>query len=517
VTTGRVRHELGQLLARSLRPPIRDRRFWLIQVLVILIAALAWTTELTSRRPLDLPPFEPVALFVVPVVYAALNFGLAGSLATAAWVALLSLPSMLVARGNGDGWGTVTVVALLACVAGFVGQRVEREVLARTEAETARGELRASEARLRSLFENSPAPTLLVGAGVVRGANPAAAALFGRARADLAGTPLADLVGAEAAAAISTGDRPVFELTDAEGSRRFLRPVVSSQAEAGAWPRSTVLQVVFLDVSEERRRLGIKDAYAAYVVKAQEEERARIAQELHDEPLQSIIHLYRLLDRLAADPPPPEAIGQDLEEARDVAEGIAVELRRLARGLRPASLEDLGLVAGLQRLVNDLGAHTTLHASLEVEGEPRRLDPTAEVGLFRIAQEGLRNAERHARASRVEVRLAFEPRAVTLTVEDDGRGLPEAVSRTPSGEPGGLGLIGMQERAGLLGGHLEISSAPGRGTRIRAQVPTGSPRDPRFTWHAPKSADDRGAPRTPGEGTTAPPTAPQASAGSPKP
>jgi len=509
VTEPRARHQLHQLLARSLRPPIRDRRFWLIQVLVILIAALNWTSELASARPLDLPPFEPVALFVVPVVYAALNFGLAGSLATAAWVAMLSLPSIAVAKGNGDGWGIVTVVALLTCVAGFVGQRVEREVLARTEAEAARSELRASEGRLRSLFENSPAPTLLVRGGVVWGANPAAVALFGRARADLANTDLADLVGAEAAAAISVGERPVFELTDAEGVRRFLRPVISSQPEAGAGPRSSLLQVVFLDVSEERRHLGIKDAYAAYVVKAQEEERARIAQELHDDPLQSVIHLYRLLDRLAAAPPPPDAIGRELEQARDVAEGIAVELRRLARGLRPASLEDLGLVAGLQRLVNDLSAHAALRTSLAVEGEPRRLDPTAEVGLFRIAQEGLRNAERHAQASRVEIRLAFEPETVTLTVEDDGRGLPAEVSTTPTGEPGSLGLIGMQERAGLLGGRLEISSAPGRGTRIRAQVPTGSSRDPKVSWRAGEA--------TPGDWSIPLRSSPQASAGSPKP
>jgi signal transduction histidine kinase len=491
VTGPPARHQLHQLLARSLRPPIRDRRFWLIQVLVILIAALHWGSELASARPLDLPPFEPVALFVVPVVYAALNFGLAGSLATAAWVAMLSLPSIVVARGTGDGWGIVTVVALLTCVAGFVGQRVEREVLARTEAEAARGELRASEARLRSLFENSPAPTLLVRGGIVYGANPAAAALFGRARVDLTDTELADLVGTEAATAISVGERPVFELIDAEGTRRFLRPVVSTQAEASPGTRSPLLQVVFLDVSEERRRLGIKDAYAAYVVKAQEEERARIAQELHDDPLQSVVHLYRLLDRLAAASPPSETIGHELEQARDVAESIAVELRRLARGLRPASLEDLGLVAGLQRLVNDLGTHAALHASLAVEGEPRRLDPTAEVGLFRIAQEGLRNAERHAHASRVEIRLAFEPEVVTLTIEDDGRGLPAEVSTTLAGEPRGLGLIGMQERAGLLGGRLEISSSPGQGTRIRAQVPTGPARDQKASRRAPADAATR--------------------------
>src|SRR5256885_16716278 len=96
---------------------------------------------------------------------------------------------------------------------------------------------------------------------------------------------------------------PVIELAGQRGGRRFLRPVVSRGQGAGAY------QVVFLDVSEERRRLGLKDAYAAYVIKAQEEERARIAQELHDEPLQEVVHLYRLLDRPSTAPVGPAQDG----------------------------------------------------------------------------------------------------------------------------------------------------------------------------------------------------------------
>jgi signal transduction histidine kinase len=158
-----------------------------------------------------------------------------------------------------------------------------------------------------------------------------------------------------------------------------------------------------------------------------------------------------------------------LGEARRVAERIAEELRRLARGLRPASLEDLGLVTALGRLVADADGRDSLHAHLRVEGEPRRLDPLVELGLFRIAQEAVRNVERHARAAHVEVGLRFDPEAVELTVVDDGRGLPPAI--LADGEPHRLGLVGMEERAALLDGRFEIEPRPPHGTRVRASIP----------------------------------------------
>lgn len=461
------RRRLGAVLGRSLRPPVGDGRFWVIQTLVIVIAAAFWAAVVSGRWQLSI--FwggELLALFLLPVVYAALNFGLAGALATAVWVSVLSLPAVPLAASEERAWSTVVEVVLFVTVALFVGDRVEREIILRRDAEAARSAMHLSEARLRSLFENSPAPTLLLDPdAAVREANPAAAVLFGRGRGQLAGAPLADLVGAQPAAAIESGARPVVELAGPDGARRFLRPVVSRGRGTGAF------QVVFLDVSEERRRLGLKDAYAAYVIKAQEEERARIAQELHDEPLQSVVHLYRLLDRLSAAPEGPAGeVRRGLEEARGVAEDIAEELRRLARGLRPASLEDLGLVTVLGRLVAELDARSPLRAELRVDGEPRRLDPLLELGLFRIAQEGVRNVERHARALHVAVGLRFEAEAVELTVEDDGRGLPPAI--VADGELHGLGLVGMDERAALLGGRFEIESTPLRGTRLRARIPT---------------------------------------------
>jgi signal transduction histidine kinase len=465
VSAGRQR--LGAVLGRSVRPPVDDARFWLIQSLVILIAASFWAAVMSGRWQFTvLWGGELLALYLLPVVYAALNFGLAGALATAVWVSVLTLPAVPLAGSSERASSTVVDMVLFLAVALFVGDRVEREIILRRDAEAARGAVRLSEARVRSLFDNSPAATLLVGpGGAVREANPAAAALFGRNPDQLVGAALADLLGAESAAAIDSGPG-VIELTGADGARRFLRPVVSRGPGAGTF------QLVFLDVSEERRRLGAKDAYAASVVRAQEEERARIAQELHDEPLQTVVHLYRLLDRLSTMPVGAgEEVRRGLGEARGVAEGIAQELRRLARGLRPASLEDVGLVTVLHRLVADAEGRGELRAQLRVEGEPRRLDPLLELGLFRIAQEAVRNVERHARALHVDVGLRFEEDAVELTVVDDGRGLPAAA--VADGEPGRLGLIGMQERAALLGGRFEIESGPLQGTRLRAHIPTG--------------------------------------------
>jgi signal transduction histidine kinase len=464
--TRQASRRFGAVLGRSLRPPIGDGRFWLIQSLVILIAAAFWAAVVSGHWQLSI--FwggELLALFLLPVVYAALNFGLAGALATAVWVSVLSLPAVPLAGSAERASSTVLEVALFVAVALFVGDRVEREIILRRDAEAARGAMRQSEARVRSLFENSPAATLQLDPdGAVGEANPAAAVLFGRSRDQLVGAALTDLVGAEHTAAIGSGARSVIELESTAGGRRFLRPVVSRGPGAGAF------QLVFLDVSEERRRLGVKDAYAASVVKAQEEERARIAQELHDEPLQTVVHLYRMLDRLATAPDGhADEVRRGLGEARLVAERIAEELRRLARGLRPASLEDLGLVAALGRLVADADGRDSLHAHLRVEGEPRRLDPLVELGLFRIAQEAVRNVERHARATQVEVGLRFDPEAVELTVVDDGRGLPPAI--LADGEPHRLGLVGMEERAALLGGRFQVESRPPHGTRVRASIP----------------------------------------------
>lgn len=222
------------------------------------------------------------------------------------------------------------------------------------------------------------------------------------------------------------------------------------------------------DVTEQR---GFQN-YAQEIVRAQEEERQRIAHELHDVSLQSAVLICRRLDAAAeaAESGPPEQLQSVLAEARSMAESLGDELRRFSRDLRPLILEDLGLVPALRQLVNELGERCLVHCQLTVSGTARRLDAGAELTLFRVAQEALRNVERHSGASRATVRLTHGPDGATLTVSDNGTGF-EVPNLTILVSARRLGLLGMQERARLVGGHCEVRSVAGSGTRVTVWVP----------------------------------------------
>lgn len=448
--------DIGRVLARALRPPLADLRFWGVQALVFAIAALLWV--MTQNGPIGpVPPYVLISLFVVPVVYAALNFGLAGSLATAGWTILLSLPVVaLEPAPRGYLWAEVTQYFMVLFVALFVGDRVEREVLSRQRAERA-------QMTLRQLFEASPAPTLLLSEdGEIWEANEAAQRMFQRPESGDLPSNLTQLVGQETAGDILGRRAAAFQLPRADGEERVLRPITTSWALG---QRSGV-QVMFFDISEEQRRADRADAYAAWVLRGHEEERQRIAKELHDEPVQSLVHLCRQLD-LLADEAPGEGT-RSVVHVRQLATSITEDLRRIAKGLRPPSLDDLGLIAAVRRLTTDLEQRHDIKADLSVSGHRERLDADTELGLFRIAQEALRNAERHSRASSVEVRLRFNAASVRLEIEDDGTGFDSA---TDWAKRGSLGLVGMQERAMLLGGELAIESNPDLGTIVRAKLP----------------------------------------------
>ncbi|HEY8368005.1 MAG TPA: sensor histidine kinase [Thermodesulfobacteriota bacterium] len=214
-----------------------------------------------------------------------------------------------------------------------------------------------------------------------------------------------------------------------------------------------------------RRRLG---EIAARALHAQEEERKRIARELHDETAQALAALLiRLrLARRADDPAAREAL---LEEARREIAAAIEGIRRFARGLRPPALDELGLVPAIAAHARSLGDAAGLRVEVEADPVDGLLAPDAELALYRIVQEALSNVARHAGAREARVRVERAAGAVAAIVEDRGRGfrLDDAVG--PEGR--GLGLFGMRERAAYVGGRVEIDSAPGAGTRIRVEVP----------------------------------------------
>jgi two-component system sensor histidine kinase UhpB len=207
----------------------------------------------------------------------------------------------------------------------------------------------------------------------------------------------------------------------------------------------------------ERRRAG------SAALQAQEEERARVARDLHDEVNQSLTGLLLRLEAVReAAPPELEA---ELADTKALANQAMRELLSLARQLRPTALDDLGLVAAIAGQVEQLG-RGEIDTELVTEGEFADLGDDAQLVVYRVAQEALSNAARHSGAKRITVKLARrEDAGVELDAADDGRGFAFDDAER------GLGIAGMRERALLVGGELTIESRPGRGTTVRLVVP----------------------------------------------
>ena len=215
-------------------------------------------------------------------------------------------------------------------------------------------------------------------------------------------------------------------------------------------------------LENERRRSG------ALVVRAQEEERRRIARDLHDEVNQALTAL--LLRIVAATQEAPAQLRVELEETKRLADQAMGELLDLARQLRPTALDDHGLVAALSTHVREFDRRGQARATFWADPRLGDLSPDAQVVVYRVAQEALVNAARHSGASRIEVSLEPCDSRIRLQVSDNGSGFAFAE------EGKGLGLSGMRERALLVGGTLEIDSSPGRGTIVKLEVPVGEPR-----------------------------------------
>src|SRR5690606_4353046 len=195
------------------------------------------------------------------------------------------------------------------------------------------------------------------------------------------------------------------------------------------------------------------------------------SRELHDDTAQTLAALLiRLrLFRAADDPETRERI---LEQFRtDLGEALE-RIRRFARGLRPPALDDLGLVPALESHVRGLAE--SIDAEIRMDAEPigDGLTAQAELALYRIVQEALSNAVRHAGARHIELHLRQRDTWVEACVRDDGRGFYTGAAMTEDGA--GLGLFGMRERAAYVGGRVDIQSRPGRGTEVRALIPTGA-------------------------------------------
>ncbi len=214
-------------------------------------------------------------------------------------------------------------------------------------------------------------------------------------------------------------------------------------------------------------------SYATALTLGQEDERNRLARELHDETVQTLIaleHQVHLLRRLI-ERDSAAAVEKASELAAMAADAVR-EVRRIIRALRPLYLDDLGWLPAIQALVDDVNRDDQLLATFQLSGSKRRLEPAAELALFRTAQEALSNVVRHSEARRAWVHVEITEDTATLTVRDDGRGFTPPTRIEELASAGHFGLMGIQERAQLIGGQLAIESEPGKGTTISVTLPS---------------------------------------------
>lgn len=231
------------------------------------------------------------------------------------------------------------------------------------------------------------------------------------------------------------------------------------------------LQAVLSYTAEDLHsaREALRD-YIGAITDGVEKERRALARELHDDTLQALIALNQRfhLALAAADTDEERA---SLEELQQMAEKTIANLRRMVRGLRPIYLEDLGLTAALEMLAIEMPESENRRVHFTLKGEPRRLSPEVELTLYRMAQEALSNAERHAQASNITLELEFQDGEVCMTVLDDGAGFDLPEMSDEFARQGHFGLLGLTERAEIIGARLVVKARPGQGTRVQVTVP----------------------------------------------
>ncbi len=212
--------------------------------------------------------------------------------------------------------------------------------------------------------------------------------------------------------------------------------------------------------------------YISQVFKAQEDERKRISQEIHDDSIQRLAGVATIAQLLAQDKNLTEfpLLKQRAESVRDIIISISQDLRRLSIGLRPTVVDDLGLVPAIYWLVDGFKQESGISAQVEIIGEDRELTKKITVLIFRIVQEALNNAKRHSKAAAVKVTLLFTDKYIRATIRDNGEGFFVPRDYEALMTQGKLGLIGMLQRTQALNGTFNIHSEPGKGTSISVEV-----------------------------------------------
>ncbi|UOQ45718.1 histidine kinase [Halobacillus salinarum] len=246
------------------------------------------------------------------------------------------------------------------------------------------------------------------------------------------------------------------------------------RAEALAGKISVVLDYLtedFQHVTAALEDAKEKQEFGLQIIEAQEEERRRLSREIHDGPAQMLANVMLrsdLVERTFREKGVAEA-KKEMKSVRSMVRSALYEVRRIIYDLRPMALDDLGIVPTLKKYLNTVGDYNDLEISFTSFGEERRFESKYEVALFRLIQEAVQNAVKHAQASHIQVKIEMKPAQTMIIVKDDGKGFDPSAKRDKS-----FGLVGMRERVDMLDGELSIDSSPGEGTIVTIKIPINS-------------------------------------------
>jgi PAS domain S-box-containing protein len=426
------------------------------------------------------------ALFLAPIVYAGMFFGMRMGIAALVISFVIILPRVFF---NSDYRAEALLesvgILFLGVLANlwFEVKRKENALhlqLVNRLAESEQG-MNASEQKYRYLFENaSDAIWVQDGNGMFLDGNRAFERLSGFTAEELKGVHLGKfLSGKSLELARSVRNKLVSgqEFEQPYEQQFFIKDgsiktVKMSTTAVSVGGQIQGFEHVARDVTLEKQQQENVQAYIQQITRAQEDERKRIARDLHDDVSPGILILIQKLDNLAATQRLKLAtVKEKLQDFRGQAVEALEALRATAQGLRPRIIDDLGLVAALEWIGEELEKDQPIQIKVEAAGMKQALPPETQIVLFRIAQEALNNIRKHAQASLVTIRLEGGEKDITMTVADNGQGFDVPGRAEDMVSAGRLGLMGMYERARLLNGNLQIKSAPGQGTELIVTLP----------------------------------------------
>jgi len=427
-------------------------------------------------------------LFLIPVTYAGMFFGPRAGLVTLGAAMAVILPRVfLISEYRVEAFlecGAILILGVLVNL-WFEAKRREsrryQQLLERLE--VSEQGMSISEQKYLYLFENaSDAIWVQDVNGLFVDGNRAFEKMTGFKRGELVGVQLAKFLSPES---LNLAREVRYKLIRGEDfeqpyEQQFsikdgsVMTVMMSTNAITAGGRISGFEHVARDVTAERQQQENVRAYIQQITRAQEEERKRVARDLHDDVSPYLLILIQQLDNLASGQRLKQADLKDyIQKLRDQAVQSLEATRRCAQGLRPRIIDDLGLVAALEWIAEDLEKSRNIAVEVATTGLDRELPAETQIVLFRIAQEALNNVRKHAGAGRVKIKVSGGGGRIVMTVADNGRGfkVPGRAEDMVSG--GKLGLMGMYERARLVGGSLDIKSKPGQGTELTVRLPWG--------------------------------------------